>query len=238
MADFGTLGLEPETPESRVEKSQPHKRLSVLTATALLALSLVAGKAGAETKNTNPPQTESQPIVLAQSAETDGKVYIVAVLQIDGTKKKVEYTKKKGIIQPPAVTNGKLVDGSKATGDAIEDRATNRSILARYDKDHQIVLAMIDKGDILGKADQDMQLVITKVKSNDTSLSKTDLFNWFVGAYVANISGADMNKAINGLEAVGKIKLKLSPSELNTLKSQARKQAEENWKSVTGAVTA
>jgi hypothetical protein len=34
---------------------------------------------------------EGQPILLAQSVETDGKTYIAEVIQIDGTKRKIEY---------------------------------------------------------------------------------------------------------------------------------------------------
>lgn len=92
------------------------------------------------------PLTQETSVLIAQaSQETDGKIYTVYVIQVDGSKKEVKYTKDAtGIIIPPeGREDGKLLDGSPATSNPKLNRAKNRSILAKYDKDTQI-LANID----------------------------------------------------------------------------------------------
>jgi hypothetical protein len=90
-------------------------------------------------------------VAFAQTAiETDGKIYTAEVVQVDGTKKKVAYQKdKEGVIIPPQVTEGTLLDGTHATSNPKLNIGKNRSIIARYDKDSKTLLAMVDKRDIL-----------------------------------------------------------------------------------------
>ena len=69
---------------------------------------------------------ENAPILLAQvSQETNGKIYTVYLIQVDGTKKEVRYTKDTtGIINPPeSGEDGKLLDGSPATSNPKLNRA-------------------------------------------------------------------------------------------------------------------
>ena len=35
----------------------------------------------------------AQPVLLAQAQETDGKIYVAEVIQVDGTRKMIKYTK-------------------------------------------------------------------------------------------------------------------------------------------------
>ncbi len=175
------VGIQQEAPKTWAEVTQTHNSFSVRTATALLALSLVAGQAGAESKKVDPLQTGAQSTLLAQaSTETDGKTYQAEVIQVDGTKKKVSYQKyKDGVIIPPETNDWKLVDGSPATSNQKLNIGKNRSILARHDKDSQILLALVDKKDILGKSLKDMWILIKKVQDNE-SILKDDVFNAMV----------------------------------------------------------
>jgi hypothetical protein len=38
---------------------------------------------------------DAQPVLLAQAQETDGKIYVAEVIQVDGTKKTVKYFRNK-----------------------------------------------------------------------------------------------------------------------------------------------
>jgi hypothetical protein len=135
------------------------------------------------------------------------------------------------VIMPYSVSTGKLVDGSPATWVESKDRRSNRSIIARYDKESKILLAVVDKNNILWKAKNDIDTVIKKADEAEP-ISKQELLDGFMWTYVIMLWWVDMGKSISGIETVGRVKLKLSPPEITSIKSEAQKRANEAWKSV------
>ncbi|MDD2693678.1 MAG: hypothetical protein PHY14_01990 [Candidatus Gracilibacteria bacterium] len=184
-----------------------------------------------------PLAEETKPILLAQAnVETDGKVYVAYVIQQDGSKKEVKYTKSaQGIIQPPITNNGKLVDGSSSTGDEGKDRRMNRSILVKYDKDSQVLLALVDKNDIIRKTQRDLETLVKLVESGK-EITREQLFKGFIAAYIYVNAGKDAKGMIQGMETIAKIKLKMSDKEISDLKKDASKQATDMWIGATGAL--
>lgn len=86
-----------------------------------------------------------------KSAQGETTYYVVCIKQLDGTRKEVRYTKGEGgWIIPPDSNATMLLDGSPLTGNPKLDKAKNISIIGKYDKDKQIVLAMTDPGNIVG----------------------------------------------------------------------------------------
>jgi hypothetical protein len=181
---------------------------------------------------------DTQPILLAQAQETDGKVYVAEVIQIDGTKKKVQYTKnvRWAIIAPPVV-DGKLVDGSKAPENTVEARIAQKDILVKYDRMAQIMLASVSKEDIYWEADKTLKEILA-IAEQWKSITKSQLSNWFYSAYIYNISlwNWKWEGSIAWLESIAKIKMKMSDTEVNQMKQEARLKAINVWKSVTWAL--
>ena len=106
--------------------------------------------------------------VFAQaSQEIDGKMYTAEVTQIDGSKKTITYYRDvQGVIIAPPVTDGKLVDGSDAPDDPLRAKIAQKKILIKYDKNAQIMLALVSKDDPIRKADEDLGKLLKLVNEN------------------------------------------------------------------------
>lgn len=180
-------------------------------------------------------------VVFAQaSQETDGKIHIAEVVQIDGTKKTVKYFRdKEWVIIPPAVTDGKLVDGSDAPSDSMRAKIAQKKILVKYDKWAQLMIAAVSKGDIFKKADGSLKEILA-ITEQWKLITKEQLAEWFYSVYILTISVWDPNwrwqTIVSSLESIAKIKLKLSESEVSALKQEAEQKAKNTWRSTTGAV--
>lgn len=178
-------------------------------------------------------------LIIAQAQETDGKVYVAEVIQVDGTKKRIQYTKNTrwAIIAPPVV-DGKLIDGSKAPDNAVDARIAQKDILVKYDKVAQIMLASVSKEDIYWEADKTLKEILS-IAEQWKSITKVQLSNWFYSAYIYNISlwNWKWEGSIAWLESIAKIKMKMSDIEVNQMKQEARLKAINVWKSVTGAIS-
>lgn len=214
-------------------------RIRTAVATGLLALSL---STGAQERPTATAMIDTQPILLAQANIEDGRTgpYSAIVPQVNGGTKMVEYYKnKRGLIIPPPIENGKLADGSNAPADPLEAKAEQRSIIAKYDK---VVLVKTEKNDILYKANKELWVITTLAEQG--KLTKEELYKWFYSTYLiklwlgsenTNKSIEDNNKIIRGLEAYGKISLKLSTSDIELMKKLAEQKAKETMNRFSSA---
>ena len=212
-------------------------RIRTAVATGLLALSL---STGAQERPTALASNETQPILLAQANVEDGRTwpYPVMIPQVSGWTKMVEYYKnKRGLIIPPPIENGKLADGSNAPADPLEAKAEQRSIIAKYDKNAQLMLAAVSKEDILWKANNTLKEILN-ISEQGKLITKEQLLDWFYSAYIFNIWfwNWKADKAISWLESIAKIKMKMNESEITQIKRDAELKAKNIWKSVTGAV--
>lgn len=172
--------------------------------------------------------------------ETDGKIYTAEVVQVDETKKTVKYFRdKEWVIIPPAVTDGKLVDGSIAPDHPLRAKNAQVKILVTYDK---IIIVKTEKNDLLYSANKELWLITTLAEQ--WRLTKEELFKWFYSNYLINVwigsentnkSIDDNNKIIRGLEAYGKLALKLSSTEIELMKKLAGQKAKETMNRFSSA---
>lgn len=208
-------------------------KIRTAVATGLLALSL---SAGAQERPTATVMTDNQPILLAQAAtETDGKVYVAEVIQVDGTKKTIKYFRDaEWAIIPPPIVGGKLVDGNIAPDHPLRAKNAQVKILAKYDK---IVLAKTEKNDLIRKADKDLKDIVAITKKWDT-LTREQLFNWFFSIHLIRLwlEHEGVKDLISWLESIAKIKMKMNESEIAQIKRDAESRAINIWKSVAGAL--
>jgi hypothetical protein len=177
-------------------------------------------------------------VLLAQaSQETDGKIYIVYVIQVDGSKKEVRYTKDTtGIIIPPeSWEEGKLLDGSPASSNPKLNIGKNRSILAKYDKDTQI-LASINMEWVINEADGYIKKFIALSKEWKI-ITQEDLFNALYGIYVFKRLWWDENSnQLKGVITVAQVKMKMTEQQISLIREQAEKKAKVVLPVITRAV--
>ncbi len=219
--------------------------LAQLGSAIALGVALAAGPSPALAEVTGKTQ-ERTGILLAQ-AGAEKQEYVVYVRQVDTngnlTDKTVEvkYTKEDGTIIPPLVTNGKLLDWSPASGNINKDERANRKIIGQYDKDKQIVLAAIDKGDILWKANLTLNSFIKKVEKWD-QISITDLSEAYTSLFISKnltesqltkVNTEKISKMFQSLDAIGEKILKLRTSEIENIKTKSKEEAQRRWQSVT-----
>lgn len=178
-------------------------------------------------------------VVVAQAAppESDGKPYFADVLQIDWkTKVRVTYFRdKQWAIIPPAVVDGKLVDGSPAPEDVVRARIAQRKILVPYDKNAQIALAMVGDRDLIKESRQYLTLFMDNIESWKV-VSKSDFEIFLFHTYIAIEAWSKWDGIMKLADNVATIKLKLTPVEYATMKSEAQAKAKKIWKATTGAV--
>ncbi len=185
-----------------------------------------------------PLAEETNMLVAQASQETDGKIYTVYVIQVDGSKKEVKYTKDTtGIINPPeSGEDGKLLDGSPATSNPKLNRWKNRSILAKYDKESQIMYALVDKSDIIWKAKETIKFIISTTKDWKT-ITKDQLADWYYSAFILfNIWGDKDNWMLTWLNSIAKVKLWLSNDEIDQIRTIQERKAMETWRLTTWAL--
>jgi len=184
-----------------------------------------------------PLAQETEVLVAQASQETDGKIYTAYVIQVDGSKKEVRYTKDStGIIIPPeGREDGKLLDGSPATSNPKLNRAKNRSILAKYDKDTQI-LANIDVEWVFKEANGYIKNFIALAKEGK-NITQEDLFNALYGIYITRrLWWDEENHQLNWAITVAKVKMKMSEQQISTIKEHAEKKAKAILPVITRAV--
>ena len=67
--------------------------------------------------------------------------------------------------------DGKLVDGNDAPSDPMRAKIAQKKILIKYDKNALIMKALVSNGDIIRKADGDLDKLI-KLANDDKLISK------------------------------------------------------------------
>lgn len=175
-----------------------------------------------------------------KTAQGETTYYVVCIKQQDGTRKEVRYTKGEGgWIIPPDSNATMLLDGSPLTGNQKLDKARNISIIGKYDKDKQIVLAMTDPGNIVGDATQKMQNFTNKVTTN-SPLTRDDLFGMYYAIVIisnANPSDSDgrTSKAYEATDVMA-TRSKFPPKEIENMKQKAKEEAQRRWREVTGSL--
>lgn len=180
--------------------------------------------------------SDTQPILLAQAAvETDGNTYIAEVIQVDGTKKTVKYFRNTdGIIIPPPIVDGKLVDGSSAPDDTMRAKMAQKKILAKYDKGILLALAMVWSQDLISDAFKNIDVVSNLIKQWK-SVSKEQIQKSLFGQYILILSGSKIDEIMKTTEFIAVNQLKLSIPEFNQMKKEAEIKAITIWKSTTGS---
>jgi hypothetical protein len=177
-------------------------------------------------------------VAFAQTAgETNGKIYTVYVIQVDGSKKEVKYTKDTiGIINPPeSGEDGKLLDGSPATNNPKLNRGKNRSILAKYDKDTQ-TLANIDVEWVFKEANGYIKNFIVLAKEGK-NITQEDLFNALYGIHITRrLWWDEENHQLNWAIAVARVIMRMSDKQISAIQEQAEKKAIEKLPVKTRAV--
>lgn len=176
--------------------------------------------------------------LIAQAAppESDGKEYFADVLQVDGSKKRIKYYRyKNGSILPPPVVDWKLVDGSPAPEDDVRARIAQRKVLVPYDKNAQIALAVVGDRDLMKEAWIFIKTFWEKVESWG-QVSKPEFEQFLFHTYIYIESWSKWDWFLKVADHIAIVKLKLTPVEYNTLKSDAQGKAKKIWKSTTGAV--
>ena len=179
------------------------------------------------------PLAQETGVLVAQANIEDGRTwpYYTMVPQKNGWVKKIEYYKnKRGLIIPPPVENGKLVDGSDAPVDPIGAKAEQRTILSQYDS---IILAKTERRDILLNAGKKLEHYYSLAEQ--WRLTKDQLFDAFYETYLLTIwddnpseKGIEWSrKIISGIETYGKIKLKMQVSEISSIKQNAEIKTKE-----------
>lgn len=179
----------------------------------------------------------AETVLLAQAnQETDGKIYTVYVIQVDGSKKEVRYTKKaNGRIIPPETNDGKLLDGSPATDNPKLNIGKNISILAKYDKDTQI-LASIDVEWVFNEANGYVKKFIALAKEWK-NITQEDLFNALYGIYITRrLWWDEENYQLNWAITVARVKMKMSEQQISVIREQAEKKAKTVLPVITRAV--
>ena len=215
------------------------KKIITWAAAACLALSIciVSNDARAEW-STTPVVSNNNTVILAQAntQETDGKIYTAEVIQIDGSKKVVTYFRDiRWAIIAPLVTDGKLVDGSEAPSSPVEARVAQKKILVKYDKNAQIMLALVSKDNIIGKADDDLSKLLKLANTNQV-ITTWDIHTAFYSIYVLQNGWVKFTESMKWVETIARLKVKLSDSEISSMKQDAESKAKNIWKSTTGAI--
>lgn len=239
MAGIGNqVGIQQEAPKTRAEVTQTHNSFSVSTATALLALSLVAGQAGAESKKVDPLQTEAQSTLLAQAEIGQTWPYTAEVIQVDGTRKVIKYFRDKNwLIIPPLVENGKLINGENAPTDPLRAKIAQRKILTQYDK---LILVMADKKDLVVKASGEIGYFTTLAEQS--RLDKNGLYQWFSLTYLVKLWLGNeatpkniewLNTILDWFGKYWKVILKMSLQEIEQMRKKAEQDAQNKLDALT-----
>lgn len=182
---------------------------------------------------------DTQPTLLAQaSQETDGKTYTAEVVQVDGTKKTVQYFRdKEWAIIPPSVTDGKLVDGSNAPDHPLRAKSAQVKILAKYDRWSLLALAMVWSQDIITDARKDIN-VIMRLMEQWKQVSLEQIQKSLFGIYILKLSWSDITERMKTMELITVNQLRINQSELSKMKQEAESRAINVWKSTTGSMIA
>lgn len=109
-----------------------------------------------------------------------------------------------------------------------------------YKKSRQIVLAIGDKGDILGNANLTLSAFIKKTETgdvfsiNELSEAYTSVFisSNLVGSRLTKVAPEKISTMLQGLDAIGEKKLKLTRTEIANIKTKAKDEAQQRWQSV------
>lgn len=178
---------------------------------------------------------DTQPILLAQAAtETDGNTYIAEVIQVDGSKKTIKYFRNtNGIIIPPPIIDGKLVDGSDAPDDVMRAKMAQKKILTKYDRGALLALAMVQPNDIIADARKDIELV-RSLAEQWKPISKEQIQKSLLGQYVLILSWSKIDEIMKTTELIAINQLRMSAIEFSQMKREAESKAIMIWKSITG----
>lgn len=173
-----------------------------------------------------------------KTAQGETTYYVVCIKQLDGTRKEVRYTKGEGgWIIPPDSNATMLLDGSPLTGNPKLDKARNISIIGKYDKDKQIILAMTDPGGIVRDAERKVSAITEKVRAN-TAITQQEFFEAYYGVYIFSMGDFNDEKRTqtkNSLDAITTMakKFKFSAEEIENMKQKAKEEAQRRWREVT-----
>ena len=179
-----------------------------------------------------------QPIVLAQAQERDGKEYFADIPQVDGTgkiRRITYYRDKQGVIIPPPIENGKLIDGSPAPEHPLRALIAQKKILVPYDKNAQTMLAIVWDRDLMKEASMSIDLVTDLVKQWKP-ITREQLEKRIFWTYIYIESGRNMDEIIKTTDFIAINQLKLTSAELSRIKIEAEIRAKKIWKSATGAL--
>ncbi len=177
-----------------------------------------------------------QPILLAQAQETDGKIYTADIPQIDKTIKRIVYYRdKQGVIIPPPIENGKLIDGSPAPEHPLRALIAQKKILVPYDKNAQFALAMVGDKDLIRESTLNLKDFSEKVEAWKP-ITKSDLELYLFHSYIAIESWWKWDGLLKLAEFVSTTRLKLTSVEYNSIRTNAQDRAKQIWKSATGAL--
>lgn len=210
----------------------PLRRPLISVATALVVLCTFARTDSSFAQSQGAIDKGAQPA----PEDSDGKQYVANVVQVDGTRRQIVYYRDKdGSIIPPAIVDGKLVDGSAAPIDPVRARVAQRRILVPYDKNAQIALAMVGDRNLMRESGMYINNFGSKVEAGqDISLDEFKEFLYYSFIYMEAGSKGDGFMKVADLLAKGKFKL--ADSSYEELKQKARERARRDWKEVTRAL--
>ena len=176
------------------------------------------------------------PPAAALPDDSDGQEYLADVIQIDGSRKRIVYYRdKSGVIIPPPVVEGKLVDGSPAPEHRLRALIAQTKILVRYDKIAQMALAMVGDKDLIRDANDFSKSFLKSVESGKrvTRQELNDfLFHYFIGLETGWKGDGQLN--LGRFLALGQ--MGMSESEFEELRRDAEIRAKREWRSKTGAL--
>ena len=182
------------------------------------------------------PQAASGESASSAPAESDGVERFAEVIQVDGTRRRISYFRdKRGLIIPPAVVDGKLVDGSIAPAHSIRARNAQVKILVRYDKAAQIRLAMVWDRDLITESGEFVRKFMDGVESGG-SVSVESFHEFLYQSYISIEAGIKGDGLMKLADTLATAKLKLLPSDYEAAKTAARERAKRDWRTATGAL--
>ncbi len=179
-----------------------------------------------------------QPVLVAQAQERDGKEYFADIPQVDGTGKVIRikyYRDKQGVIIPPPVENGKLIDGSPAPEHPLRALIAQKKILVPYDKNAQNALAMIGDKDLVKDA-LGFSKTFREYVDSWKPITKEQLESLLFHSYIIIESGRDFSEPIKTARIIATWSLKMTSSQFEEIRSSAEKKAKQIWKATTGAL--